>query len=204
MLNSPICYFTMQDVFTQDECQKIIHLAKTTGKNTTGKIGGNGKDYGLPLHVDEEIRKTELFFFSEQWVYDKLMPHMAHINRESGWNFSLSKFEALQLGIYSTGGHYDWHIDENPYPYDAKAGPFEGLVRKLSFSVLLNDNEYTGGDFEIEDQLPGYNPRSTIVEELNTAGSMIVFPSFTPHKVHPVTSGIRYSLVGWICGQPWR
>ena len=198
----------MDNVFTNEECQKIIHLAKTTGKNTAGKIGGNETDYGMPfqetIHVDEEVRKTELFFFSEQWVYDKIMPHIAHINRESRWNFSLSKFEALQLGIYTTGGHYDWHVDENPYPYDNKAGPFEGLVRKLSFSILLNDKDYTGGDFEIEDQLPGHSPRSTVVDELNNLGSMIVFPSFTPHKVHPVTSGVRYSLVGWICGEPWR
>jgi PKHD-type hydroxylase len=32
------------------------------------------------------------------------------------------------------------------------------------------------------------------------AGEGFVFPSFTPHCVTPVTSGIRYSLVMWSYG----
>ena len=34
-------------------------------------------------------------------------------------------------------------------------------------------------------------------------GSIIVFPSFMWHRVTPVTSGLRYSLVNWNCGDPW-
>ena len=35
-------------------------------------------------------------------------------------------------------------------------------------------------------------------------GGAIVFPSFFHHRVKPVTKGTRYSLVGWVCGQPWK
>jgi len=31
-------------------------------------------------------------------------------------------------------------------------------------------------------------------------GSISFFPSYTIHEVTPVTSGVRYSLVGWACG----
>jgi PKHD-type hydroxylase len=35
-------------------------------------------------------------------------------------------------------------------------------------------------------------------------GSIVVFPSFIWHRVKPVTEGIRYSLVIWNLGQPYR
>ena len=31
-------------------------------------------------------------------------------------------------------------------------------------------------------------------------GTIIVFPSFIPHEVQPVTKGERDALVGWITG----
>ena len=35
-------------------------------------------------------------------------------------------------------------------------------------------------------------------------GGIVVFPSFVWHRVKPVTKGIRYSLVVWILGQPFK
>ena len=40
-------------------------------------------------------------------------------------------------------------------------------------------------------------------KELNKQGSVIVFPSFMWHKVDRITRGIRYSLVGWNCGNDY-
>ena len=37
-----------------------------------------------------------------------------------------------------------------------------------------------------------------------TRGTVIVFDSRTPHRVTPVESGIRKSLVGWVVGKRWR
>ena len=36
------------------------------------------------------------------------------------------------------------------------------------------------------------------------SGSIIVFPSDRYHQVTPITSGLRYSLVMWSLGQPWK
>ena len=36
------------------------------------------------------------------------------------------------------------------------------------------------------------------------AGDVIVFPSFIDHKVAPVTKGIRYSVVAWYGGPPFK
>jgi len=40
--------------------------------------------------------------------------------------------------------------------------------------------------------------------EARKKGSIIVFPSFNWHQVTPVTRGVRYSLVTWHLGQPWK
>jgi PKHD-type hydroxylase len=68
-----------------------------------------------------------------------------------------------------------------------------GSNRKLSFSLLLND-DYEGGELEIPGS-PGQE--DVFVPVRNTA---IFFPSSMPHCVKPVTKGIRKSLVGWVHG----
>jgi len=35
-------------------------------------------------------------------------------------------------------------------------------------------------------------------------GTMIILPTYVVHRVKPVTSGIRYSLIGWIGGPHYR
>ena len=43
----------------------------------------------------------------------------------------------------------------------------------------------------------------TKCKETLSKGSIIVFPSFVWHRVKPVTSGTRYSLVAWHLGNPF-
>ena len=40
--------------------------------------------------------------------------------------------------------------------------------------------------------------------EIRPRGSIIVFPSFVWHRVKPVTSGTRYSLVVWHLGRSFK
>ena len=35
-------------------------------------------------------------------------------------------------------------------------------------------------------------------------GDLVVFPSYLDHKVAPVTKGIRYSVVAWFGGPPFK
>ena len=97
--------------------------------------------------------------------------------------------------------HYNWHADQRSVPYNDADKYLTGKIRKISFSVLLN-HEYEGGEFEFELGLP-HDENRTEMCQVKT-GEAIVFPSFTYHRVRPVTKGKRYSLVGWICGKPYR
>ena len=48
------------------------------------------------------------------------------------------------------------------------------------------------------------NLKPQIAKEITPKGSIIVFPSFVWHRVKPVTKGLRYSLVNWNLGWPFK
>ena len=112
------------------------------------------------------------------------------------YNFSLHEFEPLQYSRYEEGDHYNWHIDTHSKPYD------NGMIRKLSFSICLND-EFEGGDFDLGRPSP-LTGKTNIETFKLKKGEMIVFPSHTWHKVNKVTKGIRKALVGWVVGKQWQ
>ena len=87
-----------------------------------------------------------------------------------------------------------------------------GLIRKLSITVLLND-DYEGGEFQFKfanEKMKGLDKvgrglkTNTLTPPMKGTGSVIVFPSYQLHRVKPVTKGTRYSLVGWACGPPFK
>ncbi len=80
------------------------------------------------------------------------------------------------------GGHYVDHVDHAI-----------GIPRNLSVIVFLNDN-YMGG--ELEFFKPDMSSSKIIKPK---TGRTIIWPSnfMYPHKVIPVTSGTRYTLVSW-------
>lgn len=103
------------------------------------------------------------------------------------WNYDIRRLERIQMSRYKEGGHYDWHIDSKV--------PVNNEQRKLSISVLLNEN-YEGGGLEISS-----NKDENV---LKYQGDIVVFPSFVQHRVLPVTSGTRYSAVSWAYGPTFR
>ena len=105
----------------------------------------------------------------------------------------LTDIEPLQYSEYSVGGEYGWHRDihDNPYP--------NGLVRKVSFSTILND-DFVGGEFDIETKNPADKKRYDTFN--NKKYNTIIFPSHMWHRVRPVKTGVRKSIVGWVLGPP--
>ena len=85
-------------------------------------------------------------------------------NEKAGWNFNLSNTIRIQIGKYdsSTKGFYDWHTDDGYKPKE------NGLLRKLSVSILLNE-DFEGGLFEFKNF-----EKQPVLKQ----GSIIVFPSF--------------------------
>lgn len=73
-----------------------------------------------------------------------------------------------------------------------------GPARKLSMSLVL-ESEFTGGELEIHDAFQNRNVTFDIKH-----GHVVIFPSWLLHRVKPVTSGTRYSLVAWMSGPEFK
>jgi PKHD-type hydroxylase len=71
---------------------------------------------------------------------------------------------------------------------------------------LSQEGDYEGGDFELEEVQKAPDRAGQRIKALTEArqrGTVLVFPSFLYHRVTPVTSGMRRSLVAWYLGPPW-
>ncbi|MGF1589391.1 MAG: Fe2+-dependent dioxygenase [Pleurocapsa sp.] len=94
---------------------------------------------------------------------------------------------SLLFSRYDVGMSYDTHVD------NALMGGSSGLCRSdLSFTLFLNSpQDYEGGELVIE----GLQSEQSYKLE---AGSAIVYPSTTLHRVNPVIKGTRLVVVGWV------
>jgi len=85
--------------------------------------------------------------------------------------------------------------------------PLKGKIRKLSLTLSLsNEKDYEGGDleFDFENTAPSKKRDTHKCTEIQSKGSLAVFPSSVWHRVCPVESGTRYSLVIWSLGWPFK
>lgn len=153
-------------------------------------------------------RNSHVAWTSEQWIYKEIQPYVHKANENAGWNFEWSRSEVIQFTKYRLNQHYDWHRDSFDEPFNkTEDNPLNGLIRKISIIVSLSEHgvDYEGGVTQM-DFKDGHNGENNIIDasQLAKKGSVIVFPSFMWHRVTPVTSGKRYTLVNWNCGNPWR
>jgi PKHD-type hydroxylase len=157
-------------------------------------------------------RNSDLVWLNENWIYKELHPYIHQANRLAGWNFQWDRSESIQFTKYKLNQYYDWHCDSWDKPYDRKNTnhPEHGKIRKLSMTCQLTDgSEYEGGELEFD--FRNYDPpmrdeskHLKQAKEILPKGSIIVFPSFVWHRVKPVTKGVRYSLVMWNNGYPFK
>ena len=152
---------------------------------------------------DPKTRISDVAWCNDQWLYDIIWPFMQQANNEAGWGYHIKAAESAQITRYKKGGFYKFHRDGNGDHLSAYNHPqnafIHGHVRKLSMSVMLNDN-FEGGAFEFASYS---NEKCEITPIEAEAGSVIVFPSAMEHRVAPVTKGIRYSVVCWFVGPPF-
>ena len=170
----------------------VDYLDSTAKLNRSGLVAEDGSF----VAAEPDERSSNVYFFRDDgWVGQFCIKEAMRVNADI-WQYDLFGIDnhMLQYTTYQTGDHYTWHIDTLDREID----------RKLSFSLVLND-DYEGGEF----QFARYQFSKTDVgcEYLTVpqvAGSLIVFPSSLPHRVLPVKSGIRKSIVGWFVGRPLR
>lgn len=164
----------------------------------------------------QKKRNSDVVWLNDSWIYKEIHPYIHDANRKAGWNFDWDFSESCQFTKYGVGQYYGWHCDSWEVPYIREKLPNgqypqdHGKIRKLSVTISLsNPDEYVGGnlEFDFRNQIDWErNKKAKIKEctEIRPRGSIIVFPSFVWHRVNPVTTGTRYSLVVWNLGYPFR
>jgi len=187
-------WWKFDNALDDETVDKILEIGEGEWKTATVKDKDNP--------TNEDIRKTDLIWNNDQWLYDTFWGYMQGANQNAGWNLELSCAESFQLGRYTDGGHYDFHLDNHGFQKMNEPGNImDGTTRKLSMVCWLNE-DFEGGEFEFHDSVSSKDDTSRIIKP--TKGTIVFFPSWLAHKVHPVTEGTRYSLVTWFRGQPVR
>jgi len=191
-------------VIDKKTCNRIKNLGKSkwvdsTVASTKEKIYAGQKD---DYKKDTKVRISDVYWTSEQWLYDLIWLYMLEANKKSSWNLDISAAEDMQITRYKKDGFYGWHTDgisDSLSTYDLPQNSFmHGKVRKISMSLILNDN-FEGGGFEFCSYRQG---KCKNIPVNLKAGSMVFFTTGMEHRVAPVTKGVRYSLVSWFLGAP--
>lgn len=180
-------YYYFTNVFTDQEIEEIIQIGESQPKIKATTVGED---------ISQEVtdyRVSDIAWLSNNpktsWVFDRIADLAIKANSEM-WNFDIWDFQDdLQYtSYYGNGGHYDWHADLGV-----------GISnRKLSIVLQLSDSdEYEGGDLQM-------NTGGSILNIPREKGLICFFPSFVLHRVTPLSSGLRRSLVTWLCGANLR
>ena len=205
-------WFVFSQGLKKGTCDKIRKLASKEwesssvdirkGTSDEERVSGRKTD----MAVDSKVRISDVAWCNDQWLYDTIWPWMLEANDKAGWKYDITSAESSQITRYRKGGFYTWHRDGtncHMSKFDYPENPFyHEKVRKLSMTVLLNDN-FEGGAFEFQTYSKGKSQIDKIFEKPEK-GQIVVFPSSIEHRVTPVTKGVRYSLVTWFLGPPMR
>lgn len=160
--------------------------ANQTGEDHPGKIDLKSRNVKA-ADIDKIIPEIKE-------LYDNIVHHV--INPFYG--FKIRDSEMPQLLVYEPGGHYQAHYDAVA-KWKCPDGNIiwkKSIDRDLSTVLFLND-EFEGGDFVFPDLRVRIRPEP---------GLLVAFPSsqFFAHKVEPVISGTRYTMVNWMTVQGFK
>ena len=206
-MNLKYYYWYFQSVIPERICDDIVRYGKEQDKEIA-LTGNANKDKLTKLELKniQKKRKSDVVWMNDKWIYKEIQPYIHQANVNAEWNFEWDWSESCQFTEYKKGQFYDWHCDSYIEPYNQPENQnTHGKLRKLSMTISLTDpDEYEGGDLEFDFRNQDEAVQPSICTEIRPKGSIVVFPSFVWHRVKPITKGVRYSLVIWNLGKPYR
>jgi PKHD-type hydroxylase len=180
-------FVSWDNAFTDEQLYQLVEYLDSLEKQEAVVDGDN---------PDGSVRKSSVAWVQNQneisaMLYDTLAFVARKLNAQF-YGFDLYGFvEHMQYTVYdgSEEGHYTWHLDMSDN---------SPAARKLSLVLQLSDpDEYEGGVLQ------------TMIASGETSvdkkrGLIAAFPSWTLHRVTPVTKGIRKTLVVWVAGPQFK
>lgn len=179
----------VNSVFSSEEVDKIIDL-EDLQRFTQGYVGAGGDGV-----VSKEARNSDVCWInhdeSSDWLFGKFAQLTAQVNQDH-FLYDIEFLESFQYTVYrgDDNQHYNWHLDS----FDS----YTPTERKISASIMLSDPDtYEGGELDII--INGVVNKPVTLKPQK--GDVVFFASWMPHRVRPVTSGVRKSLVAWVMGK---
>lgn len=153
---------------------------------------------------ESSIRSCDLKFISFDGydahnvrIFQEILTISESIN-DYYFRFDCAGIDAIQYTKYGKeGDHYGWHYDKHTEPDPRYPNSF--YHRKLSFVLMFSDpEEHEGG------RLQFWINGDIIEPEQQKRGTLVVFPSYQPHRVTAIESGQRKTAVWWVQGNPFK
>jgi len=179
-----------QDIFSATELDAIERFGDGLAADRA-ELAVNAPGY-------DAIRITDVSWFPRcaqtDGIYARMEEIVLALNARY-FHFDLSGLVPFQYAVYrgSARGHFDWHKD---YGRDLAAPHIE--PRKLTLSLQLSEQaDYEGGELQARG---GHQ----IDVAPKARGTLVAFPANLLHRVTPIMSGVRKSLVIWASGPEFR
>jgi len=174
--------------FTPEEVEQIVFLENLQNFEK-GSVGGEG----VNSRVELESRNSDISWIHQdsnsQWIFDRFSYCVSTVNHHH-FMYDIDGYDAFQYTKYGEGQYYNWHLDVH---FD-----YLNWERKISAVIMLSDpDEYRGGELEI---IANGNPEKSLKLKPEK-GDIVFFASWMPHRVVPVISGVRKTLVCWVMGK---
>ncbi len=184
------------DFLKPEHIDLILNMPEWTNV-ADGVVGGQTSSDSSVLIPELRSSKVSWLQLNQDnaGLWDVISKVVAEVNSQF-FQFDLTgMYEPMQLSMYSSDstvqGHYTWHTDMSMMD--------RHVPRKLSMSLLLSDpSEFEGGEFEVK------TDSDVPISLEQKIGRAWFFPSWALHRVTPVTSGVRKSLVLWVGGPPFK
>lgn len=199
-------FWFFEQAFTKEQVAEIRSLCERVEEVDAMTESGEEPDF--------LVRNNKISWHDTEELYALVRPVMHQVNAQAGWNYSITAIEPVQYTIYygTENNHYSWHTDTivNDIQHE---GVMKDTVRKISCSILLSDpSEYEGGEFEfltlnnreyLKEKKDIFDGEPIGIPNFYNEGAALFFPSYSFHRVKPVTKGVRQSLVCWFRGPKW-
>ena len=183
-----------------DECKDIIEFFKIAKANGEVKPAEVYHHVGEQNHSDARVGEVyELGQESKLPHWNKIRDQLVNYNEKVD-NLNLNGKYQINILRYPEGGWFKKHKDA---VLDLDHRLNLTSQRKISATIQLSDKkDYNGGELVIQ---TGKTKKGSIGSPATSKqGTMIMFPSYVDHQVNKVVRGVRYSVVIWAYGPPWR
>jgi len=173
-LNKNICNQTIKELKQLEDWKQHTfydHIKKET-------VNQSGEQ-----ELDVTFSNVSTLKFIMDKLHIEIQNYMNYIN--FNWYNGWAGYTQIRFNRYEKSKKMANHCDhiQSIFPGEPKGIP------TLSMLCVLNEN-YKGGEFIMFDN----------TEIKFKQGDLIIFPSIFlyPHRVEPVTKGVRYSFISWV------